>query len=231
MAITIEKFKDRDDALSRLVEVMPIAAMQKRNNVVIATSYGGVLFAKNLANLLKSPFDLLFTASIPAPLNPECPIAMVSETNDIVTHDALIQSFGISSDYIYGEAKRRYEEQILSTIYKVRKGQVISSLKGQNVIVVDDGIDSGLTIMTVVKSCANRQATSVSVAVPVIPYDIELSLRSVVDNLYVVLRPSYFVEIVSYYEKYEVLMSDEVENILSEGFLMQKQKDKNKENK
>lgn len=225
-----EYFINRDDALQRLIEVMPIDDMRKRNNIVIAISYGGVLFARNLAKILQSPFDLLFTASIPAPANPECPIAMISETYDIITHDALIQSFDISNDYIYGEAKRRYEEEILSTIYKIRKGKVISSLKGEDVIIVDEGIDSGLTITTVIKSCINRQAKSVSIAVPVMPADIEILLRDIVDNIYTVLRPAHFVEIINYYDEYKPLPLNDVETILSENFLTQQNlKQENKE--
>lgn len=229
LSARIEKFKDRDDALARLVEIMPIAEMQKRKILVIAISYGGVLFAHNLAKILGAEYDLLFTASIPAPVNPECAIAMVSETYDIITHDALISSFGISNDYIYGEAKRRYEEQILSTIYKVRKGEMINSLKDEDIVIVDEGIDSGMTITTAIKSCINRQAKSVSVAVPIMPADVELLLRDIADNIYTVLRPAHFVEIEDYYEKYESLPQEKVEELLGKGFLAQEHDKHNKE--
>lgn len=230
-AARIEQFKDRDDALSRLVEVMPIAEMSKRKNLVIAISYGGVLFARNLAKVLGASYDLLFTAAIPAPVNPECTIAMVSETYDIITHDALIQSFDISNDYIYGEAKRRYEEQILSTIYKVRKGEMINSLKDEDIIIVDEGIDSGMTITTAIKSCINRQAKSVSVAVPIMPADVELLLHDIADNIYTVLRPVHFVELVNYYEKYEPLPIEKAEELLSKGFLAQEHDKQTKKEK
>lgn len=229
LSARIEKFKDRDDALARLVEIMPIAEMRKRKILVIAISFGGVLFAHNLAKILGAEYDLLFTASIPAPVNPECAIAMVSETNDIITHDALIASFGISNDYIYGEAKRRYEEQILSTIYKVRKGEMINSLKNEDIIIVDEGIDSGMTITTAIKSCINRQAKSVSVAVPIMPADVELLLRDVADNIYTVLRPVHFVEVADYYEKYEKIPQEKAEELLGKGFFAQEHDKHNKE--
>lgn len=221
-----DTLKNREEALERLVELMPIKSMQKEENLVVAISLGGVLFAHKLAQAINAPFDFLFTQAIPSPHNPECPIAMISETYDIVIHEALAHSFDVSLDYIYGEGQRRYEEYILKYIYKFRKGETISSLKGKHVLLVDEGIDSGLTITTSVKACITQQAKSVSVAVPVMPADVANLLDEITDGIYCVLRPQHFIDIASYYEEINPVDPSVVERILSESLFGMTKKDK-----
>ena len=89
----------------------------------------------------------LLTEPILAPNNPELAIAMVSETEEVVMHKALIDAFEINEDYVYGEANRKYEEEVLSYVYKYRKGKDLISLKGKYVILADECIETGLTMM------------------------------------------------------------------------------------
>lgn len=229
MARKKDTLRNRDDALARLMEIMPIKNMQKQDNLVVAISSGGVLFAHKLAQAINAPFDFLFTQAIPSPHNPECDIAMISETYDIVIHEALAQAFDISLDYIYGEAQRRYEERILKYIYKFRKGETISSLKGKHVLLVDEGIDSGLTITTSVKACITQQAKSVSIAVPVMPLDVASLLDEITDDIYCVLKPAHFVDVPTYYDEIEPVEPAIVEKILSESLFRMTKLDKNKE--
>ncbi|MGP1450826.1 MAG: phosphoribosyltransferase [Wolinella sp.] len=212
-----DTLKNRDDALSRLIELMPIKKMQKEKPLVVAISSGGILFAHKLAQVINAPFDFLFTQAIPSPHNPECDIAMISETYDIVIHEALTHAFDISLDYIYGEAQRQYEEKILKYIYKFRKGETISSLKGEHILLVDEGIDSGLTITTSVKACITQQAKSVSVASPVMPYDVAMLLEEITDEIYCVLKPQHFVDVETYYDEIEPVDEGVMERILSES--------------
>lgn len=226
-----DTLKNRDDALTRLMELMPIKEMQKEECLVVAISFGGVPFAHRLAQAMNARFDFLFTQAILSPLNPECEIAMVSETYDIMIHEALVQAFNVSLDYIYGEAQRQYEEKILKNIYKFRKGETISSLRGRHVLLVDEGIDSGMTITTSVKTCITQQAKSVSIAAPVIPYDVVQQLEEITDDVYCVLKPHYFVDVETYYDEIEPIEPSAVEQILSESlFQNQKNQTNTKEN-
>ena len=76
-------------------------------------------------------------------------------------------------DYVYGEAKRRYEEKILSYLYKYRKGDLITDLSGKNVMIVDEGADTGLTLMAALKTVMSLHAHKVGVAIPVVPESLD----------------------------------------------------------
>lgn len=94
---------------------------------------------------------------------------MATETHDVVINEPLVRSFGISLDYIYGEVQRQYEDKMLPLIYQYRKGNPLISFKGKRVLIVDEGIDSGLTAFSAIKSVVTLQAKTVHFACPVAP--------------------------------------------------------------
>ncbi len=106
-------FEDREDASRQLIEMIPIELLSKNETVVIGVSEGGVYFADQIASAIDAQMDILLTEPILAPNNPELAIAMVSETEEVVMHKALIDAFEINEDYVYGEAHRKYEEEVL----------------------------------------------------------------------------------------------------------------------
>lgn len=209
-------FRDRQDALFSLLEVMPTRQMLKEDWIVVAISTGGVILAKGIAEKIQAPLDFLFTEPVVAPNNTECQIAMVSETEEIVIHEALADSFDIKLDYIYGEAHRKYEEKTLKYIYRYRKGALISSLTNKNVLLVDEGIDSGLTLMASVKTAINLHARSVSFATPVLPYDVAERVDEVIDELYYIFKPKDFVSVSHYYSAKEEVDPKEIDSVLQE---------------
>lgn len=209
-------FKNREDALIGLMEALPLQQMQKENWIVVAISAGGVLFAQAIAKKIGASLDFLFTEPINAPNNPDCQIAMVSEREEIVIHEALCESFNIKLDFIYGEAHRKYEEKIIKYIYRYRKGEMISSLTDRNVLLIDEGIDTGLTLLACVKTAINLKAKSVSFATPVLPYDVAERVDEVLDDLYYIYKPLDFVSVAHYYEEKEAVDPKDIDNVLQE---------------
>lgn len=107
------KFANRDEATLKLMEILPTEQMQEENWLLVALSAEGVPIAEFIAKKLDLRYDVLFAEAVNAPNNSECAVAMVSETEEIVIHNELVNAFGINLDYIYGEAQRKYEEKIL----------------------------------------------------------------------------------------------------------------------
>ena len=197
---TYNKFLNREDALDKLLDVMPLDNLKAKDSILIALSEGGVKLANEISSRAGLESDYLFTEYIYSPKNPECKIAIVSECMDIVVNDLLVKSFDISYDFIYGEAQRKYEEKILPDIYKFRKGEIISSLDARNVVIIDDGINSGLRISVAIKTCTKKNANTINVATPVISDDVASVLDTSIDMLYSVYRPKHFVDTKYYYE-------------------------------
>ncbi len=196
-------FDDQPDALSKLLATMPIAQMRKERWEVLALSENGVIFAEGIARAIGGHLDFLFTEPVPAPNNKECWIAVVSETEEIVINQNLVNAFDISIDYVYGEATRQYEEKILTYLYKYRKGELITNLHNKNVLLVDEGADTGLTMMVALKTVFAMNPTRVAVALPVVPESLAAELFSLVDDAFFVHQMANLVESRAYFAHIE----------------------------
>ncbi len=206
-------FENRNDALQKLLHNMPLSFFEKQDCVVVGISFAGVFFAHRLAEAIKAPLAFLFTSPITAPNNPECEIAMATETHDVVVNEPLVRSFGISLDYIYGEVQRQYEDKMLPLIYQYRKGNPLISLKDKRVLLVDEGIDSGLTALASIKSVITLQAKTVHFACPVAPIDVAEVMDEATDGIFCLYRSKNFVDIGYYYKDYPAIESSVIEEI------------------
>lgn len=214
-----EKFSTRFDALDKLLDVIPSDVLKKPNTLLIAISEGGLVMANEIIARYAIPLDFLFTEPILAPKNPECEVAIVSESMDISINEALVDSFDITYDFIYGEAQRRYEEKILPNIYRFRKGEVIRSLSKKNIIIIDDGVETGLTIRVALKTCTKKFANTITIATPVISADTLEMLDDSADMIYSVYTPKHFVNTKYYYEEYDKIDPNVVVDILNKALL------------
>lgn len=208
-------FEDEDDALQKLINNMPLSFLNKENTIVVGISFNGIRFAYNLSQHLKVPFTFLFTAPIYAPNNPNCEIAMVTETQDVVINEPLVKSFGISLDYIYGEVQRLYEDKMLPLIYQYRKGNPPISLDEKRALIVDIGIDSGLTSMAVIKSMITMHTKIVNFVSPVAPFDVAKSLEDVTDGVFCFYKTNKFVDIKYYYKTYPKVEDKQLDEIFT----------------
>lgn len=208
-------FKDREDAAYKLIEALPIDSMRLEDWTVIASSYGGVEIAKIVASALNGKFDIMFSSKIYAPNNEDCEIAVVTEHEEVLIHDELLESFDISLDYVYSKSKSIFEEYLRDNINKFRKGKEIEELEDKNVLIVDEGINTGLTIMACIKTAINLKAKSICVAVPVLPTLSIPSIEAIADDLYFIKKLDHFVEIDFYYDSLEELSFEDIEKIIN----------------
>ncbi len=207
-------FKDRFDAAAQLKELLPIDRMKHESWSLIAVSSGGLIIASEINKRLKLPMDFIFSASITAPQNPECELARVSETEEIVIHQALVDAFEIQVDYIYGEANRKHEEKILSAIYQYRKGEQFKSMKGKNILLVDEGSETGLKLMCAIKTAFAQKAKAVYVAAPIMPVSIVEALDPIVDGVFCLQEIDDYIDTGYYYQEFETVDEETIETIL-----------------
>lgn len=207
-------FKDRKAAAEKLKEQLPLEQMRHEKWHLIAVSSGGLEIIHHLNTRLKLQKDFLFSAGIYAPKNKNCELARVSEHEEIVINDKLVEAFDITYDYIYGEASRKHEEKILSYIYKYRKGEHFEDMQGKTIMLVDEGAESGLKLMGAIKTVLAMNPKAVYVAVPVIPSDLLDGLEPLADEIFVVSALDDYIETESYYEELDHLSDEEIEHYL-----------------
>ena len=208
-------FEDREDASKQLIETLPIELFSKNETVVIGVSEGGVYFADQISKTINAQMDILLTEPVLAPNNPELFIAMVSETEEVVMHKALIDAFGINEDYVYGEAHRKYEEEVLSYVYKYRKGKDLISLKGKYVVLADECIETGLTMMVALKSAIARGAKNIFIATPILDKGVYQNLLTVCDGVFCPHKIQDYISIEYYYKDFQRLNFEEISSMVN----------------
>jgi len=207
-------FEDREDAAIELIETLPLDMLQENETVVIGVSEGGVYFADKIAKVINSKMDILLTEAILAPNNPELAIAMISETEEVVMHKALIDSFGINEDYVYGEAQRKYDEEVLSYVYKYRKGKDLVSLAGKYVILADECVETGITMMVALKSVIARGAKNIYIATPILDKAVYENLLNICDGVFCPHKIQDYISIEYYYKNFDPFTFDDISEII-----------------
>jgi len=223
-------YTNREEAVEDLLSLLPQELMQKEHWILLALSRGSIEMAEKIASKLSLSFDIFIVKPIFAPNNAECQIAMISETKEIVMHDALVDAFEIPEDYIYAEAQRRYQDDILDNTYKFRKSLALSDLKDKTVLLIDEGCETGLSTMCALKSVLNLETKKVLLATPVIAEDLFHHLDLKVDKIYTNHRIDNFISVEYYYKELESIPGKVIQELLDKSaYYLPYQKEKNNE--
>jgi putative phosphoribosyl transferase len=203
-------FIDRIDAVNQLINVLPLESMKSEKWIVLSASNGGMPLASVLATHLNAPIDLILTDKIFTPKNSLCEVAIITETNELVIHEELQKSFNIKLDIIFNSANSIMQNKIVNKKEHFRQGNKLTNLKNSNVLLVDEGLNTGLTMMACIKTALKAGAKSVCVAVPILPSSIVLDLESITDDLYFIKSIDHFVSIDFYYKNLENISFNDI---------------------
>ncbi len=206
-------FKNREDAALKLIDILPIDSMKREDWIVVAASYGGYSIAKVIAEKLRAQAKILFTEKVMAPNNDECEIAIVTESEEVVIHEELARSFDLSLDFIFSKSKYVYENMLVKKLSKFRSGERIANIRDKNILLVDEGLNTGLTMMACIKTAINLGAKSVSVAIPILPNASIQTIESIADDLYYAKSLDHFISIDYYYNELEDVTFEDIKNI------------------
>ncbi len=208
--------KNRQDAAQKLIDVIDMQKLKEEQWNIVGVSKGGLVLGSLIRGKLKNSLDFLFSEAIMAPNNSECEVARVSETEEIVINEQLVSAFDIKYDYIYGEAHRKHEEEILNAVYQYRKGRPFSSMENKVVLLVDEGSETGSKFLTALKTILSQKPKAVYIAVAVLPTDILEQLEAFVDEIFFLYDIDDFVETSLYYSKFEDIEDETIEKLLEE---------------
>ncbi len=203
-------FKNREVAAYRLIDVLPINSMKLEEWIVIATSYGGYPIAKIIAKELDSQLEIMFSRKIYSPNNDECEIAIVTESEELVIHEELVKAFNINLDFVFSKSRYIFENELSNSVNKFRRGKKLNNLENKNVLLIDEGLNTSLTVMACIKTAIHLGAKSVSVATPILPTTSINTIESIADDLYYVKSLDHFISIDFYYDQLEEITYEEI---------------------
>lgn len=202
-----EILKDRIEAGLLLSD--KLKKYQNTNTIVLAIPRGGVPVGSVIAKRLNLPLDIVLSKKIPHPYNKEFAIGAVSMDSKIVDENS-----GVPDNYIEKEIVRLRE--VLQEKYELYMGnREPLEVKGKNLIVVDDGIATGNTLLASITMLRKKNPAKIIVAVPVVPDDVVDIFEQNTDEFIYLMAPKYFRGVGAFYEEFEQVEDDEVIRMLS----------------
>ena len=156
-------FENRRDAGKQLAE--KLGEYRDQSVVVLAIPNGGMPVGYEVASALNAEFDLIICRKIPIPLNPEAGFGAIADDGTMILNEEVVGKIGLSPQQIEDEASKvRAEIKRRSLLY--RGDRPLARVSGKTVILADDGLASGFTMMAAVESVRQRRPKEVVVAVP-----------------------------------------------------------------
>lgn len=207
-------FKDRNDAGKQLARRLKQYATT--NSIVLAIPRGGVVIGYEVAQRLKLPLDVVVTRKVGHPNNPEFALCAVTADGDLLC-DETISSVIQSDEVLSTEIKRERKEAVRRTeLY--RKGRKVLVVAHRTVLLVDDGIATGLTMRLALKCIRALNPSGIVIAAPVVAPDVRATLKKEGAQSVVSLTSpkSFLGAIGGHYSSFEQIDDDTVIKYLAE---------------
>ncbi len=205
-------YQDRHEA-GRVLADQLMSYRDRPDVLVLGLARGGVPIAAEVASRLHAPLDVFVVRKLGVPQWPELAMGAVASGGGLVLNDGLVDRLGIDEDTI-AETIRRETAEIERREQAYRGGRPAPELPGRTVILVDDGIATGATMLAAVR--AVRAAARVVVAVPVGPSTLSSQLRDEADDVVCASTPAMFEAVGQAFVDFHQVSDDEVRRLLAE---------------
>ena len=184
------------------------------NPVILALPRGGVPVADLIAQQLQVPLDVLIVRKIGAPFNPEYGIGAISEDLDPLFNAGELLPYEDLEEEVKDIVEAEKKE-LSRRIHLYRGERSLPEIKNRSVILVDDGLATGVSAAAAGRFLKKRGAQKIYLAVPVGPHHSSKLLMDNIDEVICPYRPMNLTAIGMWYEEFNQVTDSEVMTILS----------------
>lgn len=206
------RFRNRIDAGMQLAELL--AAVELADPVVLALPRGGVPVAWVVAKRLGAPLDVFVARKVGAPGHEELGIGAVAEgTHDVAWTDSALQ-LGLTDSQLV-ELAEQTRADVRRRVLTYRGTAALPALADKDVILVDDGLATGVTADAALRAVRQQQPRRLILAVPVGARETVERLAQVADQVVCVMTPEAFFAVGEWYDDFRQTTDQEVRDLLS----------------
>jgi putative phosphoribosyl transferase len=204
----VKRFANRQDAGRALAA--RLATQPWHDPLVLGLPRGGVPVAKEVAETLNAELDVIVARKIGAPGHPEYGVGAVTADSEPIYDSRVLSALNLTEEQLGRTCdEERAEAARRTTLYR---GDKPLTVKDRDVILVDDGLATGVTARAALHWITRREPKSVTLAVPVAARD---SLRTFTTPVVAILVPRHFGAVSRWYDRFDQTTDDEVLNALS----------------
>jgi predicted phosphoribosyltransferase len=201
------RFRDRADAGRRLAaRLVPLRA---ENPVVLGLARGGVVVAAEVAQALGSPLDVLVVRKVGAPQHPEFGIGAVVPGGERSFDAKTVAALGLAPEELAKLAAAE-ELEVKRRLDAYRQGRPEPDLRDRTVVLVDDGLATGVTAIAAADYVRAQDPRKVVFASPICSPSAAARLRRHVDEVVCLCSPEGFRSVGQWYENFDQTTDEEV---------------------
>ena len=207
-------FRNREDAALQLAQ--RLKSLKLKDPIVLGIPRGGVVTAAILARELGAELDVVLSRKLRAPYQPELAIGAIGEDGEVYLNAFAREVSGVTETYIREERDHQIAEI-------ARRGRLFRAVKppadvtGRSVIVTDDGIATGSTMLAALHVLGAQKPHEIIVAVPVAPPETLARFRPQCSHVECLLTPRDFEAISQFYADFQQVEDEEAVRLLRES--------------
>ncbi len=205
-------FRDRTEAGLALADAL--APLVSRRSIVAAIPRGGVVVAAPIARRLGAPLTCSYARKLSAPIAPEVAFGALDEDGEAVTDREMIAALGLGPDDVE-RIKARVGAEIRRRMAAYPVRPLARYLPGVPVLLVDDGLATGLTVEAALRYARRHGATEVTVAAPCASAHAADRFRREADRFVSLIVDEAFAAVGEYYADFSPVSDEEVIRVLA----------------
>ena len=206
-------FKDRREA-GRILATRLSAYAGRGDVSVLGLPRGGVPVAAEVARALRASLDVFVVRKVGAPQQPELALGAIASGDVQVVNWYAVDALHITQE-TFSEIVARERAEIARRELAYRDGKPLPSLNGKTVILVDDGLATGATMLAAVQALRQLGPARIVVAVPVAAADTCAELKREVDEVVCAATPEPFYGVGMWYQDFTQTNDEEVRQLLN----------------
>ena len=204
------RFKDRFSAGEILASMLSKYKNDKNGVTVIGIARGGVVVADPIAEKLKAKFDIIVPRKLRSPYNSENAIGALMHDGSLYLETPALEALNdISEKYLEMET-REQKKEIQRRLNVYRPSPREYKIKDRTIILVDDGIATGATMIAAARWIKKKEPKRLIIAAPVAPKQVIKRLKNEADQIEVLRKPSDFKAVEQFYQEFAPVSDDQI---------------------
>jgi putative phosphoribosyl transferase len=208
-------YKNRKAAGQSLAKDLATYA-NRQDTLVLALPRGGVPIAFEVAKALNAPLDVCVVRKLGVPEQQELAMGAIASGGVRVLNEDIVRSLNISEAAI-NQVAQKEQQELERREHLYRGNRPLPILHGCTVILVDDGLATGATMLAAVVALKQHKPSKIIVAVPVSAPETCKQLEAKVDEVICIATPNPFYSVGLWYEDFPQTTDEEVRDLLEQA--------------